>query len=83
MGAMAELLSLHGSPALSPFRIAKLQAGLDALRPAHGVASISAACHHFVEFDGELAVSARAILVKLLTYGPPIVADHPRAPMLL
>ncbi|HEY7787679.1 MAG TPA: phosphoribosylformylglycinamidine synthase, partial [Casimicrobiaceae bacterium] len=80
---MAELLSLHGSPALSPFRIAKLKAGLDALRPAHGVASISASFRHFVDLDGEFDPSARAILDKLLAYGPQVVADDDRAPLLL
>ena len=65
---MAEILSLHGSPALSPFRIAKLEATLDAFRPAHGVASISASFHHFVDVEQALDASARAILDKLLTY---------------
>jgi phosphoribosylformylglycinamidine synthase len=80
---MADLLSLHGSPALSPFRIAKLKAGLDALRPAHGVASISASFRHFVDLAARLDAPSRAILDKLLTYGPRPVADDDQATLLL
>ncbi len=80
---MADLLSLDGSPALSPYRIAKLKAAFDALRPANGIATISAAFRHFVDVDGALDAGARAILDKLLTYGPRVVADDARATLLL
>ncbi|MEP7062150.1 MAG: phosphoribosylformylglycinamidine synthase [Betaproteobacteria bacterium] len=80
---MAELLSLHGSPALSPFRIAKLKAALDALRPANGVASICASFHHFVDVGSPLGAHSRAILDKLLTYGPRPFADDGESTLLL
>ncbi|MEO8849771.1 MAG: phosphoribosylformylglycinamidine synthase [Casimicrobiaceae bacterium] len=80
---MAELLSLHGSPALSPFRIAKLRASLDAAHPSHGVASISASFIHFVDVAAHLDHPARAVLDQLLTYGPLPVADDPSSTLLL
>ncbi len=80
---MAEPLSLHGSPALSPFRIAKLRAALDASRPAHRVASIVASFHHFADVAAPLTPAARATLDRLLTYGPRVVADDASASLLL
>ncbi|HEY5364845.1 MAG TPA: phosphoribosylformylglycinamidine synthase [Casimicrobiaceae bacterium] len=80
---MAELLSLHGSPALSPFRIAKLRAALEAIRPSHGVASITASFHHFADLAHPLEPQARATLERLLAYGPAVVADDVDASLLL
>ena len=39
---MADILSLAGRPALSPFRLAKLLQALKEVRPAHRVESIGA-----------------------------------------
>jgi phosphoribosylformylglycinamidine synthase len=63
---MAELLSLRGRNALSPFRIAKL---LSNLAGTH-VAGIAADYWHFVHTEREPTAQERATLQRLLTYGP-------------
>ncbi len=75
---MSEILSLDGRPALSNFRLAKLQQGLTASRPSHRVAGITATFRQFVEIARPLAGSERATLDRLLTYGPetsPVAAN--------
>ncbi len=67
---MAELLSLRGRSALSPFRVAKLLAGLAAAHPGHRVAALAASFWHFAECDRPLAERERNTLERLLTYGP-------------
>jgi len=66
---MPELLSLRGRAALSPFRIAKLQDALAAVRPRHAVAAIDATFRHFVEVARAPTPLERATLERLLTYG--------------
>ncbi|HXC02428.1 MAG TPA: phosphoribosylformylglycinamidine synthase [Opitutaceae bacterium] len=62
------MLILRGSPALSQFRLQKLLQDLAAAGlPARAV---SAEFVHIVELAGDLASSDRAVLEKLLTYGP-------------
>src|SRR5262245_60031493 len=62
------MLILRGSPALSPFRIQKLlQDLLAAGLPARAV---GAEFVHLVDVKGELTAAERAVLEKLLTYGP-------------
>ncbi len=62
------MLILRGSPALSPFRLQKLLEGLTAAGfPAR---AISAEFVHLAEIEGDLTVAQRAILDRLLTYGP-------------
>src|SRR5262252_5418039 len=63
---MAELLSLRGRTALSPFRIAKL---LSNLAGTH-VIGIAAEFWHFVQSDRALTPPERATLDRILTYGP-------------
>jgi phosphoribosylformylglycinamidine synthase len=63
---MAELLSLRGRNALSPFRIAKL---LSNLAGTH-VTGIAAEFWHFVQSDRALGAAERATLDRILTYGP-------------
>src|SRR5215475_11039173 len=63
---MAELLSLRGRNALSPFRIAKL---LSNLAGTH-VTGISAEYWHFVRTSRPLMPPDRATLERLLSYGP-------------
>ena len=46
---MAEILSLAGRPALSPFRLAKLLQGLSQARSAHRIDALDATYWHFVE----------------------------------
>ncbi len=62
------MLSLPGSPALSPFRLDKLLGALRA-RDAR-VAAVSATWLHLVDLERALASEERAILEKLLAYGP-------------
>jgi len=71
---MAPILHLRGSPALSAFRLTRLQQQLSAI----GSPAISAEYWHFVETTRPLDPRERAILDRLLTYGPsrpPIDAD--------
>jgi phosphoribosylformylglycinamidine synthase len=67
---MAELLSLRGRAALSPFRITKLLQGLSALHPTHAIAGISAVFRHFAEISRALGNDERDKLERLLIYGP-------------
>src|SRR5215211_6767748 len=74
---MADILSLAGRPALSPFRLAKLLQGLTEAHPDHRVARIGADYLHFVEVTRPLAGTERATLDELLTYGPePLAIDE-------
>src|SRR5271157_4723520 len=63
---MAELLSLRGRNALSPFRIAKLLSTL-AGTPVSG---LTADFWHFVQTARDLSAPERATLERILTYGP-------------
>ena len=63
---MAELLSLRGRNALSPFRIAKLLSTL----AGTGVSALSADFWHFVQTERNLSAAERATLDRILTYGP-------------
>ncbi len=67
---MPHLLTLRGRHALSPFRVAKLLAALDASRPDHAVAGIAATFWHFVEVERELTAAEAVTLERILTYGP-------------
>ena len=67
---MAELLSLAGRPALSPFRLAKLLQSLAQAHSAHRVAALGASYRHFVEIARPLTADEGATLERLLTYGP-------------
>src|SRR5208282_1519115 len=62
---MAELLSLRGRNALSPFRIAKL---LSNLAGTH-VSALTADFWHFVQTERGLSAAERATLERILTYG--------------
>ena len=67
---MSHLLTLRGRHALSPFRVAKLEAALVAARPDHAVGGISATFWHFIEVLRDLSRAEHATLERLLTYGP-------------
>ena len=54
---MPHLLTLRGRHALSPFRVAKLEAALAAARPGHPVTGVAATFWHFVEVERELHAS--------------------------
>src|SRR5512135_2652899 len=62
------LVRIGGGAALSPFRLDKLNAGIQARQP--GLSVRSARFWHFVEVGRELDDRERATLVRLLTYGP-------------
>ena len=64
------MLQVPGAPALSAFRIAKLLARLAALAP--DVTALDTRFVHFVDLERPLAAAERAILDRLLTYGPRI-----------
>src|SRR6202165_2072289 len=63
---MAELISLRGRNALSPFRIDKLLTSLATTR----VSSLAADFWHFVQTTRALSVAERDTLERILTYGP-------------
>ena len=67
---MPQITSLRGRHALSPFRVAKLLAALASARPQHRVTGVSALYWHFVLSDRPLTPAERAVLERLLTYGP-------------
>ena len=60
------MISIKGSPALSPFRIRKLVDGLAPL----GVKAVSTHYLHLVSLRGELEDGQREVLERLLQYGP-------------
>ena len=63
---MAELISLRGRNALSPFRIDKLLTSLATTR----VSGLAADFWHFVETSRALSAPERDTLERILTYGP-------------
>jgi phosphoribosylformylglycinamidine synthase len=62
------MLQLQGPTALSAFRIAKLLDRLRSLEPA--VTGLAARFVHFVDLARPLAAPQRAVLERLLSYGP-------------
>jgi len=67
------MLTLRGSPALSPFRLQKvLQDLIAAGLPARALA---AEFVHLVELQSELSPAPHAVLAQLLTYGPNRAAE--------
>ena len=65
---MPHVLQLRGPRALSEFRLAKLAASLQKLDA--GVRSVAAEFRHFVESDAAPGAAERALLERLLAYGP-------------
>ena len=65
---MPHVLQLRGPRALSEFRLDKLAASLRKLDP--GVRAVAAEFRHFVESDAQPAAAERALLERLLAYGP-------------
>ncbi len=62
------MLILRGSPALSPFRLAKLLQ--DLIAAGLPIRAVTAEFVHVVETTAALTAGERAILDQLLTYGP-------------
>ena len=80
---MAELLSLRGRTALSPFRITKLLQSLSAAHSAHRITGVTATFWHFVEISRALTESERDKLDRLLTYGPHVDSAAPDGALFL
>ena len=76
---MAELLSLRGRNALSPFRLTKLSSNLAGTR----VSGITADFWHFVALARELSAGERATLERILTYGSRAAAHTDEGELLL
>jgi phosphoribosylformylglycinamidine synthase len=75
------MLSLPGSPALSPFRLDKL---LSALRARDAdIAGVSARWLHLVDLERALSGREREILEKLLVYGPKWSSDEESGALIL
>jgi phosphoribosylformylglycinamidine synthase len=62
------MLTLPGAPALSRFRLEKLQRVLS--RTAPGISDVHARFVHFVDVAGSLSDQHSDVLDRLLTYGP-------------
>ena len=62
------MIELPGALAVSDFRIAKLRPALEKLHP--GLGAVSARFIHFVDLEREPDARERALLDRLLTYGP-------------
>ncbi len=75
------MLVLRGAPALSEFRLAKLLARLQGTlgRPLGLVAEHI----HFADLESELSDEARAVLVRLLQYGPRPSGREPEGRLVL
>jgi len=69
------MLCFRGNPALSAFRLARLLAELRAQVPA--VTAVFAEFEHFVQIDGTLDEAERAVLERLLNYGPRPAIEPP------
>src|SRR6476619_1107352 len=62
------MIELPGAPAVSEFRIAKLRPALEKQHP--GIGAVGARFIHFVDVARDLDARERALLERLLTYGP-------------
>src|SRR6187455_73713 len=71
------MIELPGALAVSDFRIAKLRPALEKLHP--GLGGVTARFVHFVDLERNLDADERALLERLLTYGPREPEDLPRA----
>ncbi len=70
-------LELAGAPALTPARLARRLRHLQARNP--GVTALAADFVHFVDLEGPLDDAARAVLERLLQYGPRASGEDGRA----
>ena len=75
------MLSLPGSPALSPFRLDKLLGALRAREPT--IASVAARWMHLADLARELTADERRVLGRLLTYGPRLKAGEDEGELIL
>ena len=62
------MIEIAGASAFTPARLEKRLTAVRARNP--GVPRLVATFAHFVDVDGELPAAGRAVLERLLTYGP-------------
>ena len=74
------MLTLRGAPALSDFRLTKLQ---NRWRSSIGEVTVATAFIHFVDIDSELEETDGEILRCLLDYGPAHGDSHPEGRLFL
>jgi phosphoribosylformylglycinamidine synthase len=75
------MLILTGAPALSDFRLAKLESALRAR--IEGVAGLDSRYLHFVDLERPLTAEESAVLDSLLRYGPASASATPSGTLLL
>ncbi len=75
------MLILRGSPALSPFRLARLQAALK--QPIPALEHLYAEYLHLADVERTLDESEQATLGQLLSYGPSATVEEPQGKLLL
>ena len=75
------MLVLRGSPALSPFRNEKLLSQLG--QKIAGLTHLYAEYVHFADLETPLADEQRAILDRILSYGPSLSVEEPEGQLLL
>lgn len=75
------MLILRGTPALSSFRQGRLFNQLHAVAPQ--ITTLYAEFIHFVDTSGELSAEHKAVLTKLLTYGPTATTTAPKGQLFL
>ncbi|MFM9836472.1 MAG: phosphoribosylformylglycinamidine synthase [Methylophilaceae bacterium] len=77
----AHFISLHGSAALSPFRLSKI---LDTLKnSAPSISHIYTEFTHFVFSDDALTTTQHKVLQQILSYGPKYNSERPSGELLL
>jgi len=75
------MLSLRGSPALSPFRLDKILTVLKVSAPR--ITRFYAEFWHFAWAEGELTTEQHETLQKILTYGPKLTEGAPSGELFL
>jgi phosphoribosylformylglycinamidine synthase len=69
------MLELRGAPALSPFRFKKLHSRIQDIVPE--VEHVYAEFMHFTDLESDLTECDKAVLDRLLTYGPSVLVEEP------
>ena len=72
-----QMLTLRGSSAFSPARLASRNAALEGSLP--GIRIREATFVHFLDIEGELSPASEQVLTALLRYGPRFGADEAQA----
>ncbi len=75
------MLELRGAPALSPFRSRKLYSRIQEIAPA--LEHVYAEFMHFTDVESDLTDCDRAVLDRLLTYGPSVPVEEPEGVLFL